>query len=105
MRPAYGTANSSASSAAKLLYGGDTNTRIFSVSIKARAGNSGNMYVGTDTSVVVASGYELTPGSTLSISASDISENQVPASFKAHSLYVSAPSTSDKADWVMLLET
>lgn len=105
MRPSYGTNNSTASSVASILYTGDTNTRMFSVSFKARAGNPSSVYIGSDSNVVSSAGYELVAGSTLSFIVSDVQENNVPGTIKAHIWHMSAPSTVSKLDWAMLLET
>ena len=64
-RLAWGSANSTASSNATILYSSDTNSRFFSVSIKARKGNSGNVYLGGDTTVLSSAGYELDSADTL----------------------------------------
>ena len=105
MRPIIGTANSTASSNATMMYSGDTNTRVFSVSFKARSGNSGKVYVGGDSTVLAASGFELSAGDSWSLSFSNVQANNVPGTVKAHVWHMSAASTSDKLDWQMLLET
>ncbi len=105
MRPLIGTSHSATSSAATLLYTTDTNTRMYSISFKARAGNSGNLYVGGDTSVLVASGYELRPGDSWSFNAALVTDNNIPGTIKANLWHMSAPDTGDKLDWAMILET
>ena len=105
MRPLYGTANSTASSVAAQLYSTDTNTRIFEISVKARGGNVGMVYFGTDTSVGVGSGYELDSAKELKLPFISLSAYDVPATMKAHTFYMSAGDTTDKLDWFMLLET
>jgi len=105
MRPAYGTVNSTASSVAIGLYTSDTNSRMFSVSLKARTSNVGNIYIGSDTAVLSTAGYELTPGDEWSISAGTVVQEGIPATVRAHLWNMSAPSTTDLLDWAMLLET
>jgi hypothetical protein len=78
---------------------------MFSVSFKARESNPGNIYIGNDTTTAIASGWELQPGEYWSIAVSDVQENQVPGTIKAHVWYMSAPSTVSKVDWSMILET
>tara|TARA_R100000808_G_scaffold18710_1_gene40908 strand:- start:3250 stop:3567 length:318 start_codon:yes stop_codon:yes gene_type:complete len=105
MRTAYGTSNSTASSVATILYSTDTNARMFSITVRARAGNNAAMYFGNDSNVSSTNGFELTAGKELSISAASISENTIPASLKAHNFTVSGGNTADFVDWFMLLET
>ena len=105
MRPLTGTANSTASSNATMLYTSDTNTRVFTVSFKARSGNSGKIYVGGDSTVLAATGYELSAGNEWTLAFSDVQSNNLPSTVKAHVWHMSGASTSDKLDWNMLLET
>jgi len=100
MRPSYGTSNSTTSSKATMLYSSDTNTRMFSISFRARTGNNGMVYIGSDTAVLAASGYELDAGDTYSFMPA-----MVRGTVKAHVWHSSAADTTDKLDWVMLLET
>lgn len=101
MRLVYGTANSTASSTATQLFATDSNARAFAITVKARKSNGGNAYWGTDTLVNSTHGFELTPGDNFPINLAEVTGEGTALAANA---YISAASTTDLVDWVMLIE-
>tara|TARA_R110000751_G_scaffold287130_1_gene391756 strand:- start:471 stop:773 length:303 start_codon:yes stop_codon:yes gene_type:complete len=75
--------------------------QVMAITFKARAGNSGNVYVGGAT-VSAASGFELAPGNSISIDPSQVSarDTTVPLS----DFYVDAASSGDDVDFFALVK-
>ncbi len=73
----------------------DTPRRVRVLELLARAGNAGNAYFGSSTNVSAASGFELTPGDTLSLDFANETE-------AGEKFCVIAPTSGDKVDWVMI---
>lgn len=96
MRPVFVT---NTSSAADVGYNPDAGTRIFAVNVKARAANAGNWYIGTDSSLSSAAGYELTPGDALTLSYEELKGN-----VKATAFWGVSTDSGDVLDWAFTVE-
>lgn len=78
----------------------NTNDRVLSVSITARAGNTGNIYLGFD-DVSSTNGKELRPGETAVVEFGDGREEGGSVLFST--FYVDAATNGDDADWMVIL--
>lgn len=99
-RVIYGTQSLSTATEA-VQFSTDTATRVMVVSVHARTGNSGYVYLGSDSNVSSASGWELGPNEEVTWRYKD---SEVPSSIPPSKHWVNATDTSQKADWTMILE-
>ena len=99
-RAIYGTTNLS-SAGVPVQFSTDSATRVLVASFHARAGNSGYAYLGTDSNVSSASGWELGPNDAETYRYRDF---QSAAGMKPANHWMSATDTSQKIDYWMLLE-
>ena len=76
----------------------NVSNRVKSVTFKASAGNSGLVYIGTDT-VSAATGVELSAGQEATWSFAPLGGN-----LSANTFYVDAATNNDKVSWMMILE-
>ena len=72
--------------------------RVYEITFKALAGNSGLVYVGTDT-VSDATGFELSPGQEKTLSLKTFG-----GSIPLNLFYANAATNNDKVSWIAILE-
>ena len=76
----------------------NTANRVYEITIKALAGNSGLVYVGTDT-VSATTGFELSPGQEKILSLKTIG-----GSIPLNLFYANGATDNDKVSWMAILE-
>ena len=76
----------------------NTANRVYEITFKALAGNSGLVYVGTDT-VSAATGFELSAGQEKTLSLKTFG-----GSIPLNLFYANAATNNDKVAWVAILE-
>ena len=76
----------------------NTGNRVYEITLKALAGNSGLVYVGTDT-VSAATGFELSPGHEKTLSLKTFG-----GSIPLNLFYANAATNNDKVSWIAILE-
>lgn len=76
----------------------NVSNRVKSVTFKASAGNSGLVYIGTDT-VSAATGFELSAGQETTWGFTPLQGNMPASTF-----YIDAATNNDKVSWMMILE-
>lgn len=88
---ATGQDSVSTAGTAEALNGGSSQAvpRGAEVAVKALSGNAGTVYVGFDSSVSSSDGFELGPGSSVSMAVSEVSN-----------VYVDADNSGDGVSWI-----
>ena len=76
----------------------NTANRVYEITFKALPGNSGLVYVGTDT-VSAATGFELSPGQEKILSLKTFG-----GSIPLNLFYANAATDNDKVSWIAILE-
>ena len=76
----------------------NTANSVYEITFKALAGNSGLVYVGTDT-VSAATGFELSPGQEKILSLKTFG-----GSIPLNLFYANAATNNDKVSWIAILE-
>ena len=74
-----------------------TNGRVLSITVKARSGNVGEVYFGTDTAVSSTDGWELLPG--------DREDWEFTGSHDATAFRALATDSGDALDWAMEMQS
>ncbi len=70
--------------------------KVLAIAVKARAGNTGSIYFGTDSSVTSTSGYSLDAG--------DREDWDFGGAVDAADFHMVASSSGDRLDWAMEME-
>lgn len=96
----YGTTNLTTTGAA-VQFSSDTSARVLVASVHARSANTGSIYLGTDSNVSSASGWELNANDEFTQRYKDF---QGGSAVKPSAHWMSATSTSQKVDYWFVLE-